>query len=138
MLIALRTGFRFRLAAAFAVFAALSFVAPPAVLAFGHGANTIHCLANANKARHGGASSHDAEHHGTVSHDADHPGDEPSPASDHQMTCCGLFCLSALAADFGVVDSVQVPSAPAQADPVHFNGRVPERLDRPPIHIPFV
>jgi hypothetical protein len=138
MLIALRTGLRFRLAAAFAIFAALSFVAPPAVLAFGHGANTIHCLANAGKANHGAASSHDADHHGTVSHDADHPGDGPSPSSDHKMTCCGLFCLSALATELGILDSIDEPSAPAPADTLHFYGRVPERLDRPPIPVPFV
>jgi hypothetical protein len=47
MLIALRIGLRFRLAVTLAAFAALCFVAPPAVLAFGHGANTINCLAHA-------------------------------------------------------------------------------------------
>jgi hypothetical protein len=128
MLIALRTGLRFRLAAAFAVFAALCFVAPPAVLAFGHGANTIHCMANADMVNHGEPASHDADHHGEHS----------SPAGDHQMTCCGLFCLSALAADLGVVEFIEVPGAPAPAETMNFFGRVPERLDRPPIPIPFV
>jgi hypothetical protein len=128
MLIALRTGLRFRLAVAFAAFAALCFVAPPAVLAFGHGANTIHCLANANLVNHGGAASHDATHHG----------DHSSPAGDHQMTCCGLVCLSALAADFGLVDFIEVPGAPAPGDAISFLSRVPERLDRPPIIVPFV
>jgi hypothetical protein len=43
MLRALRTGLGFRVAMAIAAFAALCLVAPPAVMAFGHGENTIHC-----------------------------------------------------------------------------------------------
>jgi hypothetical protein len=128
MLIALRTGLRFRLAVAFAAFAALCFVAPPAVLAFGHGANTIHCLSHANLVHHGEPLSHDSHHHG----------DHSSPAGDHQMTCCGLFCLSALAADFGVVERIELSGVPAPTGATSLFSREPERLDRPPIFIPFV
>ena len=132
MLTALTTGLRFKLAAALAIFAALSFVAPPAVLAFGHGANTLHCLANAGKTNHGGAASH-AEHHGTASDDADHHAGHSSPDTDHEMACCSLFCLSALAPDLGTLNLVELPEIPSRAETIHFVGRVSERLDRPPI-----
>jgi hypothetical protein len=130
MLIALRTGVRFRLAAALAAFAALCFVAPPAVLAFGHGENTINCLAHADMVEHGGMTA--------ATHDAGHHGDHSSPAGDHQMTCCGLFCLSALAADNGVVNQVAAGSAPFPACETSLFSRVAERLDRPPISVLIV
>ena len=55
MLTALTTGVRFRLAIALTTFAALCFVAPPAVLAFGHGENTAQCLSHADAVNHGTA-----------------------------------------------------------------------------------
>jgi hypothetical protein len=125
MLTALTTGLRFRLAITLAAFAALCFVAPPAVLAFGHGANTVHCLAHADQVDHGRTAAGDkAAHHGGHS----------TPAGDHQMTCCGLFCLSALAADGGeAIAPAAVYSAPFPAREAHLFSRVPERPDRPPI-----
>ena len=128
MLIALRSGLRFRLAVVLAAFAALCFVAPPAVLAFGHGGNTIDCLAHADMVDHGRTATNDTKHHG----------DHSSPAGDHQMTCCGLFCLSALAADSGVIDPVAAPSAPFPARETSVFSRVSERLDRPPISLLIV
>ena len=53
MLQKLRTGLGFRVAMMIAVLAALCLVAPPAVMAFGHGSNTVHCLANADAVNHG-------------------------------------------------------------------------------------
>ena len=53
MLQKLRTGPGFRVAIVIAAFAALCLVAPPAVMAFGHGNNTMHCLANADTVDHG-------------------------------------------------------------------------------------
>ena len=53
MLQKLRTGLGFRVAVVIAASAALCLVAPPAVMAFGHGNNTVHCLANANAVDHG-------------------------------------------------------------------------------------
>jgi hypothetical protein len=53
MLQKLRTGLGFRVAVVIAALAALCLVAPPAVMAFGHGNNTVHCLANANAVDHG-------------------------------------------------------------------------------------
>ena len=128
MVTALRTGLRFRLAITLAALAALCFVAPPAVLAFGHGGNTIDCLAHADMVDHGRTATNDTKHHG----------DHSSPAGDHQMTCCGLLCLSALAADSGVLDPVAARSAAFPVRQTSVFSRVSERPDRPPISLLFV
>ena len=124
MLTALATGLRFRIAFLLAIFAALCFVAPPAVLAFGHGSATAHCMARADQLNHGNVTANDTADHGGHS----------SPAGNHKMSCCGLFCLSALAADIGA----PFTPIPAHARPVPVGDEgvlspVPGRLDRPPI-----
>jgi len=124
MLTALTTGLRFRFAITLAAFAALCFVAPPAVLAFGHGSNTANCLAHADQVDHGRIAAGETKDHGGHS----------APAGDHQMSCCGLFCLSALAADSGPAFApAAVYSAAFPARETRLFSRVPERLDRPPI-----
>jgi hypothetical protein len=126
MLTALTTGLRFKLAIALAAFAALCFVAPPAVLAFGHGKNTVNCLAHVDAVDHGEAKAHGMKHHS----------DHSSPAGGHQMTCCGLFCLSALAAEDGeTVDRIDAGPALSSAIEASPHSRVPERPDRPPISL---
>ena len=126
MLTALSTGLRFRLAIVLAAFAALCFVAPPAVLAFGHGEHAVHCLAHADA----------LDHDMTKAPGVKHRGDHSAPAGNHQMTCCGLFCLSALAAEDGQ------PFERSDAGPLllpavetSLFSRVPERPDRPPISL---
>jgi hypothetical protein len=91
MLTTLSIGLRFRLAIALAAFAVLCFVAPPAVLASGHGEHTIECLAYADMVDHGMKKAHGMTHHGVHS----------VPSNTHQpgSGCCGLFCMSALPAD---------------------------------------
>lgn len=145
MLTALSTGRRFRLAIAFALFAALSFVAPPAVLAFGHGENTAHCLSMASAATHGMAKQADAAHHGSAHHDDAHHGhhgapdeDRSAPTADQSMTCCGLFCLSAVACDAGAAISGATHELHLPAREPHRLARDPGRIDRPPIPLPFV
>ena len=107
MLQKLRTGLGFRVAIVIAAFAALCLVAPPAVMAFGHGNNTVHCLANADTVdhgMHGGAAQKDHGDHGKL------PGTK-APG------CCGLYCLSALPLASGpVVEGLFV--APALSLPV--------------------
>jgi len=113
----------------FAALAALCFVAPPAVLAFGHGANTVRCLAHADAVDHGMNGAHGGQHHG----------DRSSPAGDHHMSCCGLFCLSALPADGGdVVGHADAAAALFPALVTSLLSRVLERLDRPPISLLIV
>jgi hypothetical protein len=127
MLIALTTGLRFRLAIAFTAFASLCLLTPPAVLAFGHGENTVNCLAHADAVDHGTAMAHGMKHHG----------DQSSPG--HQPNCCGLFCMSALAVDaeqtVGRIEAGTVLSPPIEARPF---SRVTDRPDRPPIPLLFV
>ena len=131
MLTALTMGWRFRLAIAFAIFAALCFVAPPAVQALGHGKNTIDCLARAGMVDHGQATAHHSTGH------ADH-GDHSTPAGDHQMSCCALVCLSALTVELGGVSlPLALRSAPVAAQEPRLVPRIPERLDRPPIFLLF-
>jgi len=130
MLILLSTGLRFRLAIALATFAAFCFVAPPALLAFGHGENTAHCLSMADSVNHGKAKAAGETHHADHSTPA---GDDSTPAPDQQMTCCGLFCLSAVTTDGGAVvdNSPRAPHDPA-GEPNTLT-RISDRLDRPPI-----
>jgi hypothetical protein len=124
MLTALTTGLRFRLAIAFTAFAALCFVAPPAVLAFGHGPHAADCLAHADMVDHGHV----------AAHDTGHPVGHSSPSGDHHMGCCGLFCLSALTVDNGeAVAPVLRHALPVPAREPSLFSRVPERPDRPPI-----
>jgi hypothetical protein len=136
MLSKLRTGLCFRAALLLATIAALCFVAPPAVLAFGHGAHALACLAHADQVLHGGAMHHD---HGMVHTKvaAATDGHEANPNSEPpggHPRCCGLFCLSALPAadcglelpaDFGL--SFEALVDPHGPSPLNYN------LDPPPI-----
>ena len=129
MLTTLMTGLRFRLGIVLAAFAALCFVLPPAALAFGHGEQTADCLAHADMVNHGVAKPADVKDH------ADHS----APAGPHQMTCCGLFCLSALPAEIGeVVGGIVMGPALSPAPERHPLSQGPERPDRPPISHLFV
>jgi hypothetical protein len=130
MLTTLTTGLSFRLAIILAALAALCFVMPPAALAFGHGEHTADCLAHADMVNHGVV----AKHVGVNDH-ADHS----APAGLHQMTCCGLFCLSALPADLGeVVDRINTGSPILPLPERHPLSQGPSRPDRPPISLLFV
>lgn len=124
MLKALRAGLGFRVAMAIAVFPALCLMAPPAVMAFGHGKTTAHCLTNADVADHGMPKTANPKQHG------DH-GKLPGTAAP---SCCGLYCLSALPlASSPTVEGIA--PAPALSPPLEANlpGGIAARLDRPPI-----
>jgi len=124
MLKALRAGLGFRVATAIAVFAALCLIAPPAVMAFGHGKTTAHCLTNADVAGHG------MHKTATPKHQNDH-GKLPGTGAPG---CCGLYCLSALPlASSAMVEGLAV--APALSPPLEtiLSGGLAARLDRPPI-----
>jgi hypothetical protein len=140
---------RFRLKAAFALVAlyASCILAPHAAMAFGNG--VAHCLTEDMSAAHVHRAKAEPISHthadGVVhTHDDQAPhkhvdGSAPHKNSDadgknHGGTCCGLFCVSAIALD---VDTV--PAAPL-AHSSHLRGlhkslagRGPDRLIRPPI-----
>jgi hypothetical protein len=125
MLTALRTGVSFRLAILLTAFASLCFVAPPAVLAFGHGNATADCMAHADMVGHGKTTAASGLKH--------HQGKHSSPAGDHQPSCCGLFCMSAIVIDGGAIEPTAVVSTTFAILAVNLFSRGPERLDRPPI-----
>jgi hypothetical protein len=65
--------------------------------------------------------------------------DHPAPVDSHQTTCCGLFCLSALPAEIGVVIAgIALGPALSPTPAPHIPSQSPERPHRPPISPLFV
>jgi len=147
MLSALTKRFRLKAALALTVIYALCILAPYAAIAMGNGA--AHCLtadmpaAHVHRAQlvshtHADGTTHT---HGTpAAHKhADADGIPPHKHSDpdgknHSGTCCGLFCISAIALDADIVFAVPLAHAPTLPG-LHESlaGRGPDRLIRPPI-----
>jgi len=120
---ALRTGPGFRAAMMVAILASLCFVAPPAVLAFGHGGNTLHCLTHA-----------DAVNHDMAGSKHDHHGDHGKLPGSNAPGCCGLNCMSALPlTPAPVVDGRVIRPALSVSAVLAVAGRGPYQPDRPPI-----
>jgi hypothetical protein len=144
MLTALSTGLRFRLASMLAVFAALCFVLPPVTLALGHGENAAACLLHADTVDHGRVGPHDVAQidegrtvahvaHKTALDEYENEGDHALPACNHQMTCCGLLCLSAVVVSGNEALDQADLGVPRVATPTpHLLVRAPERPERPP------
>jgi hypothetical protein len=139
MLSGLTKRFRLRAAITVAVLYAVCVLAPHAALAFVHGPSALHCLND----QHGMAAHHDhggtAHRHadGSVHHHGDHGSNQnhsDSDGKDHPANCCGLFCMSALAADDGFSIAAPLPvSSGFATPPVYAAGRAPDGLYRPPI-----
>jgi hypothetical protein len=101
VLYALNKGFWRKAGVALGLFAAVCFALPPAVLAMGHGANTMHCLSHADRVDHGmktghtdRGAMHDAADDAIAIKDKN---DRTPSGGDRHMSCCGLYCLSAVA-----------------------------------------
>jgi hypothetical protein len=93
-------------------------------MAFGHGENTMHCLAHADAVDHG-------MHDGLA---RKHDGDHGTLPATHAPGCCGLYCLSALPLASGaLVEGLLLTSALSPQAETALFGREPSRLDRPPI-----
>jgi hypothetical protein len=126
MLQKLRSGLGFRVAIMIACFAALCFVAPPAVMAFGLGSNIMQCLTHGDAVDHGMRSGSGHKDHG----------DGAKVPGNHGMNCCRLFFLSALPLASGPLVEGRVIrpgfSAPVEINPL---GRAPDQPDRPPISL---
>jgi len=124
---------------ALAAFAALCFALPPAVLAMGHGANTVACLSHADAVDHGMADAmHKAAPEAAQVRHAVHVavgargGSAPS-SGVHPMTCCGLFCLNAILASGGQIAARPTLGVPHRTLPApRLLSRVPELPERPP------
>jgi hypothetical protein len=130
MLTALRTGICFRLAIALAAFAAVCFVAPPAVVAFGHGEHALHCLTHADAVNHAMGPNHDM---GLKAKTSSHDHGAAMPAG-HHSGCCGLFCLSALTPDGEALPQLAwLGLAFAPSAETGFHSRSADNPDPPPI-----
>jgi hypothetical protein len=123
MLRTLRFGIFNRLAVVFALLAALCFAMPPSAVAFGHGSSTAHWLSHADSVQHGMIAVADMHQ--------DHK--HQTPGNGHKSTCCGVFCLSALATSEQAFDPILANSVPYPARATNSTAGLPERLDRPPI-----
>jgi hypothetical protein len=133
MLTALRSGICFRLAITIAALAAVCFVAPPAVLAFGHGEHALQCLTHADAVSHDMGLKTKAE---ASSHD--HGAAAGMPAG-HPAGCCGLFCLSALTPDGEALPQLAwLGLAFALAADLGFHSRSADNPDPPPISLASV
>lgn len=138
--VGMRTGkFRRGLATFLVALYAFCVLAPHAALAFVHAQNAIHCFTET------GTSPHQHEHAATSAHVHEdgtahdhHPGDTKSGAADEdksaQTACCGLFSVSAIAAE-----APAALLAPAAGDMIavlpqsDLADHPPGRLIRPPI-----
>lgn len=136
MLTMLSTGLRFRVAALFSIFAALCFAIPPAALAFGHGESTIACLSHADAVNHDShqmpqsqmETAHKASPDGVVTQSNDKPSTD-----GHEMTCCGLFCLSAVVGiGHEIAERAPLSTPRVKTSPPHILVRAPESPERPP------
>lgn len=145
MLRSLSRTFRFWAGLTVAVLYAACVLTPHAALALGNTA--AHCLTDdhltahvhktqATEHTHADGTTHHHTH--AVAHDdGGNAAQQTSSGGDdknHDGTCCGLFCVSAIAFDPGVI----LPSPPSfaadRAGPDDaLNGRPPGRLNRPPI-----
>ena len=131
---------RKRAAILIAVAYAFCVMAPTAALAAVHSPTVFHCLTET-----GGMAN--AEEHASAAHGhADavaHQHDEQSSAPDHHSSndgkvdtasCCGLFCVSALAHEPGLTFGLSAPATASVAALANgLNGRAPCPLHRPPI-----
>jgi hypothetical protein len=140
---------RFRLKAALVLVAlyALCIFAPHAAMAFGNGA--AHCLTDDMSAAHvhpakaervshthvdGVAHPHgDQQSHKHVDGSAPHENSD-ADGKNHSGTCCGLFCVSAIALDADTALAAPLAHSP-NLPGLHESlaGRGPDRLIRPPI-----
>lgn len=137
---------RKRAAIAIAVAYAFCVLAPAGALAVVSSPTVFHCIGELNvqaaAAKQNAAHMHDdGASHQHVQADQGHhqqngAADHHSDAGDkaHAGSCCGLFCVSALAHDPGLTFGVVTPASSAVASVAFgLNGRAPCPLHRPPI-----
>ena len=130
---------RRRAAILIAVAYAFCVVIPAAALAFGDSPTVFHCLQDkdtvAKAADHGGTShahGDGAVHQHAQSGVPDHHSGQDGKADAE--SCCGLFCVSALAHNAGLTFGVFAPASPSVPTVANgLTGRAPAPLHRPPI-----
>jgi hypothetical protein len=118
---------------------ALCVLTPSVALAFIDGPVALHCLTD----QHGLTAAHDhsAPDHvhadGTTHRHAEGGAPHEHSGTDgksHTGNCCGLFCMSALAQESGLILAAPTFATPTQPSPeTGLTGRGPDRIIRPPI-----
>lgn len=139
---------RRRAALAIAVAYAFCVLAPAGALAVVSSPTVFHCIGELNAkaapavlqtaahvhedgtSHHHGDSAHGQS--GAATHHSD-AGDKAHDNQEHGGTCCGLFCVSALAHDPGLTFGLSTPATSAAATMANgLTGRAPSPLHRPP------
>lgn len=136
----LRKNIRTRAAILIAMAYAFCVLAPSAALAFVDSPAGFHCLAELN-AIAVPADEHEGKipaHADGVVHHHDHSGlpdkHSDSDGKGHAGGCCGLFSVSALAHDPGLIFGIDAPASLALTAVAHgLAGQGPNPLHRPPI-----
>lgn len=132
---------RRRAAILIAVAYAFCVLAPYGTLAIAAIPAALHCMdqvqaASAPAHEHGTSHSHDhaggsAEQHGQGNSPDHHSNKDGNPNAG---SCCGLFCVSALAHDPGLIFGLSAPASATVATLASgLTGRAPSPLHRPPI-----
>jgi hypothetical protein len=127
---------RRRAAIAMAVAYALCVLAPPVTQAIAAIPAALHCVSEqtASTAAHDHGTAHDHADTAVPHHGEDNTGNHHSGKDGNAVSCCGLFCVSALAHDPGLTFGVSAPASPSIATLANgLTGRAPSPLHRPPI-----
>jgi hypothetical protein len=143
MLVRLTRVVRSRCAGILAVLYLICILSPAAAFAFADGSQTAHCLTEASLSAHvhgksAGASPHfhtdAAPHSHAEGTPVDHSHDDGDDGVAADSKCCGLFCVSSLAAGQIAVSPAAAPISKA-VFPIaqEIAGSGPDRLYRPPI-----
>lgn len=134
------------MAAVFAAAYAVCALVPSAVLAFSGQQNSAHCFGTRESSRqvahvHNAAAKPATAHHATAAqhgHATSAPGEAPDKSAaggTHALptSCCGIFCVSALAPPIELT-AVYAPLSASFEPPVigYMSGQDPSRIDRPP------
>lgn len=130
----LTKNFRSRAAMFVAVAYAFCVLAPTTAVAFADSPTAFHCLAEVSEM--GMPSGHEdvaqAHANGAVHHDG--VADNRTDADGKTHSCCGLFCVSAIAHNPELTFGMSAPASPASpAVANELAGRAPSPLHRPPI-----
>ena len=139
MLSGLRKRFRIKAAILIAVAYAVCVLAPATALAFADSPSAFHCLSDLHgvTAEHDHAAPTHVHADGTAPQHTDHGTRHQHSDADgkgHIGNCCGLFCMTALAHEPGVILAAPMFATPTQPSPVTgLAGRGPDRIIRPPI-----
>jgi hypothetical protein len=126
---------RRKLATLFVVLYAFCVLAPHAAMALVYGPDLAHCLTESGHAPHQHtAKTMHVHDDGAVHEHGQAKAQEPSKADEPQAACCGLFFMSALAAESDpLLIEISSGKAIASGAPKDLTDHPPGRINEPPI-----